>query len=672
MRDASPPALGFVEWFRMGDHAHAEEAIDGMTAAGVTHLRTQLSWAEHHLAEGPGWYDWLLPRLSEAFDVMTCVHYTPPSLSRTGRSSGAPRRLRDYADFIDAMLTRHGAHIDAVELWNEPNNLLDWDWRSDPDHLLFCEMIGDAAYWVRERGHPVVLGGPCPFDAALLDLMGQRGLLDLVSAVGLHGFPGTWDSDEASWSGWTPHLDEARAVLARHAPAVELWITETGYSTWDHDEMEQLRRFREVRAAPADRLYWYSWRDLAPDVAVQEGLWFDPRHYHMGVVDAKNRPKLVARLLREGGLGRLDRVAALAAPVVLRTASRPVVITGGCGFIGTNLAESFLADGDSVVVLDNLSRPGVDRNLALLREAHGDRVRPQITDIRARSLSAALEGARAVFHLAGQTAVTTSLADPTGDFDVNARGTLALLEAVRATVPDAPVVFASTNKVYGDLADLALEDRGDRCLPVDPALRRRGVGEDRPLDFRTPYGCSKGVADQYVLDYAASFGLRTAVLRMSCIYGPHQFGTEDQGWVAHFLLRALAEEEITVFGDGRQVRDVLHVRDAVMAYRATLDAIGSVSGQAFNLGGGPGNAISLAMLLAEIGRLAGAAPRVRHAPTRAGDQRYFVADTTRLEQATGWRCGTGWRAGVAEHWDWLARNRFTGVAPALRPRRVRA
>ncbi|MGR3480256.1 NAD-dependent epimerase/dehydratase family protein [Salipiger marinus] len=661
--------LGFVEWFRMGDHAHAETAIAMMRAAGVRRLRTQFSWAEYHMEGAEAWYDWLMPKLGDAFDLMPCFHYTPPSLSRTGRSSGAPHRLRDFADFVDLILTRHGRHFEAVELWNEPNNLLDWDWRADPDHCLYSDMMIDAAHWVRARGFPVVLGGPSPFDPIWLDLMGQRGLLALVDAVGVHGFPGTWDSEAGAWQGWEAQLASARDILDRYNPKAGLWITEAGYSTWAHDEMEQVRQYLAAHDAPADRLYWYAWRDIADEIAVQEGHWFDARHYHMGAVDAANRPKLLARLLTEGGAARARHVAALAAPSLRRTWARPVVITGGCGFIGTNLAESFLAEGEEVLLLDNLCRPGVEQNLEWLRDTYGPRAAVHVADIRhPRCAPAGLEEARAVFHLAAQTAVTTSLAHPSGDFEVNARGTVNLLEAVRATGRRIPVIYASTNKVYGDLEDVALDHLAEGYLPADPALRARGIGEDRPLDFHTPYGCSKGVAEQYVLDYARSYGMQSAVLRMSCIYGPHQFGTEDQGWVAHFLLRALAGAPITLFGDGDQVRDILHVSDAVAAYRATLDRIDAISGRAFNLGGGPENAVSLNRLLAEIGRLQGVAPEITHDRTRTGDQRYFVADTRALTEATGWQPVTGWKDGVASLRDWLARHRLPQT-PDIRTRR---
>ncbi len=661
---ARVPAFGFAEWFRPGERERVRDALAGLKAAGASHLRTHLSWAEYHAPGGAAWYDWLIPALGREIDLLPCVHYTPPSLSRTGASSGAPHRLKDYADFVDMVLTRYGEHFSHIELWNEPNNLLDWDWRADPEWDLFCEMIGNAAHWAEHRGWRAVLGGPSPFDPHWLDLMGRRGVLGVVSAVGLHGFPGTWNSAASGWTGWGAHVAEMRAVLDRHNPAAEVWITEAGYSTWRHDEAEQARRFRDALAAPADRLYWYGWQDIPRDVPVQEGLYFDPRHYHMGVTDAAGRPKLLRRMLEAEGVPGLARLPARPR----RAPERPVAVIGGAGFIGSNLADAFAAEGTDVVVLDNLSRPGVEANLDWLKGRHDRRVHPLLADVRdAAAVAEAVSGARAVFNFAAQVAVTTSLDDPLHDFAVNVGGTLGVLEAVRRHAPEAPVIFASTNKVYGNLADIPLDDADGRHLPADPELRARGVAEDRPLDFCTPYGCSKGAADQYVLDYAKSFGLKTAVLRMSCIYGRRQFGTEDQGWVAHFLIRALAGEPIAIFGDGRQVRDVLDVRDAVAAYRAVLAGIDGVAGQAFNLGGGPANAVALTDVLAEIAARTGTAPEIHHRPWRTGDQLYFVADTRRLARATGWAPRVGWRQGVADLADWLAAER----APTPR-RRLRA
>lgn len=664
--------FGFAEWFRPGEYDRTEEILPAILKSGASYLRTHLSWAEYLAPGGEDWFDWLIPKVGQAIDLLPCIHYTPPSLSRTGRSSGAPVDLKSYADFVDHVLTRYGRHFTHVELWNEPNNLLDWDWREDGDFALFCEMVGGAGYWAKHRGFKPVLGGPCPFDPFWLNLMGERSVLNVVDAVGFHGFPGTWDSEEGTWGGWDMHMGEMRRILDRYNPDAQIWITETGYSTWRNDEMEQARRFMRALSVPADRMYWYSWRDVPPDVPVQEGLWFDPRHYHLGAVTHDNQPKLLARLLTEGGTARLAEVAKLATPHVASKA-RPVVITGGSGFIGSNLADSLLKDGEDVVILDNLARAGVDQNLAWLRERHGDRVHPMLADVRdLRGIEAAFADAKAVFHLAAQTAVTTSLVHPLDDFEANARGTINVLEAVRKAGHKAPVIFASTNKVYGALEDVTMVPLDDRYMPADEAIRSHGIGEDRPLAFCTPYGCSKGVADQYVLDYAKSFDLPTAVLRMSCIYGPRQFGTEDQGWVAHFLIRALSGAPVSVYGDGKQVRDILHVDDAVAAYRGLLGSIDRLKGSVFNLGGGPRNAVSVLGVLREIEALTGRPLEIDFGDWRAGDQFFFVADTRKLELALDWQARVRWRAGLQHLAEWLAEHRFSGRGLAAEKRRVTA
>lgn len=346
---------------------------------------------------------------------------------------------------------------------------------------------------------------------------------------------------------------------------------------------------------------------------------------------------------------------------------RPVLVTGGAGFIGSNLADRLAGDGHRVRIYDALSRPGVQANLDWLIARHGDRIEPVIADIRDEArLADAAAGAQAVFHMAAQVAVTTSLIDPREDFAINIAATVGLLEALRTRAPDVPLIFASTNKVYGDLSDLDMVLADDAYRPADPVIHAHGVDERRPLDFHTPYGCSKGAADQYVLDYARSFGLRAAVLRMSCIYGRRQMGTEDQGWVAHFLIRALEGRPITLYGDGFQVRDILDVSDAVAAYLSVWRNIDAVSGGAFNLGGGPGNAVSLRRLLGHIGGLLGHEVDVSFSDWRAGDQRYFVADTRAAEAALGLGPKVEWRDGVAELARWLAQERGL-AAPIARP-----
>jgi CDP-paratose 2-epimerase len=658
---------GFVERFRPGDHEQAERSLSGILAGRARYLRTDLSWAALLGSEGEAWFDWLIPRLAREIELLPCIHFTTASLSPPGWSSGPPQKLRSYADFVDHILTRYGSHFTHVELWSEPNSLTDWNWREDGDFQLFCEMVGAAAFRAKRRGWKPVLGGPCPFHPHWLNLMGERGVLNLVDVVGLHGFPGTWHREERTWDGWE-NLDETRSILGRYNPQAEVWITETGYSTWRGGEIEQARRFATALSAPAERMYWDSWCDVPSDMPVHEGPSFEPRRYHLGAAKCDNRPKLLARLLTEGGAEGLEKFTRLTVPNIACN-SAPIVVTGGCGFIGSNLADSFLQQGEDVVILDNLCRPGVDQNLAWLMDRHGKRVHPALADVRDfAGVEAAVIDAKAVFHFAAQTAVTTSLTDPIDDFDVNARGAVNVLEAVRKAGKKAPIIFASTNKVYGALGDVELLELDDRYIPADESLRSRGIDEARPLDFCTPYGCSKGVADQYVLDYAKSYGLPTAVLRMSCIYGPRQFGTEDQGWVAHFLVRALSGEPISIYGNGKQVRDVLHVEDAVAAYRTVFENIDRVKGQAFNLGGGPLNAVSILTVLREIENLIGRPVEIRFDEWRAGDQYFFVADTGRLERTLGWQASIKWRDGIRHLAKWLAANRF-GDQPVLRAKR---
>lgn len=349
---------------------------------------------------------------------------------------------------------------------------------------------------------------------------------------------------------------------------------------------------------------------------------------------------------------------------------RPVLITGGAGFVGTNLAHNLLEDGIPVRIFDNLGRPGVERNLDWLKSVHGDRVQVDIADIRdVQAIRGAVHRVRQVFHFAAQVAVTTSVDDPATDFEVNLRGTLNLLEALRSARNPPPLIYTSTNKVYGDLEVLAVCSEGDRYVPRDEDIARYGVGENRPLDFHSPYGCSKGGADQYVLDYARSYELPTTVFRMSCIYGPHQYGTEDQGWVAHFLIRALQDQPITIYGDGLQVRDVLFVDDLVKALRLAGDNIGRLRGQAFNIGGGPARAISLIELVKLIEELHGRRPELKFAPWRTGDQKYYVSDTRKLNRAIGWQPEITVPDGIAATYEWL-RMYFEGETRYNRQRAV--
>jgi CDP-paratose 2-epimerase len=268
-----------------------------------------------------------------------------------------------------------------------------------------------------------------------------------------------------------------------------------------------------------------------------------------------------------------------------------------------------------------------------------------------------VDKATEIYHLAAQVAVTSSLADPVHDFEVNARGTLNILEAMRQRKDPPSLVFTSTNKVYGALEDLELRTEGRRCVPVDEKLRSSGVDEQRPLDFHSPYGCSKGAAEQYVRDYARCFGLRTIVFRMSCIYGPHQQGTEDQGWVAHFMLCARRGDTLRIFGDGLQVRDVLYVDDLVDAFQRATHASDTLAGKVFNIGGGPSNTLSLLELVEGIKVRNSIALHMHHSQPRTGDQRYYVSNTEAFRAATGWQARTPVDQGLQLLGEWIETSR---------------
>jgi len=343
------------------------------------------------------------------------------------------------------------------------------------------------------------------------------------------------------------------------------------------------------------------------------------------------------------------------------------LITGGAGFIGSNLAQRLLADGRRVLILDNLSRPGVRNNLRALQERYPQRLEVEIADVRdGAAVARAVGRATEIYHLAAQVAVTTSLESPVEDFEINARGTLNVLEAARARRPAPPLVFTSTNKVYGALNDVELVKKGQRYVPVSQEVRENGIGEHRPLDFHSPYGCSKGAADQYVLDYARSYDLPAVVFRMSCIYGPHQFGNEDQGWVAHFLIRARDGSPLTLFGDGCQVRDVLFVGDLVEAFLLAQQHMGRLAGQPFNIGGGTRNTLSLLELITLLEEHHELHLATQFAPWRTGDQRYYVSDTDRFSQATGWRPRVPPVEGIERLNSWLMQT----APPPARSRKV--
>jgi len=331
------------------------------------------------------------------------------------------------------------------------------------------------------------------------------------------------------------------------------------------------------------------------------------------------------------------------------------LITGGAGFIGCNFADKLLGRGDDVSVLDNCSRPGSEDNVTWLQGRY-PAVRIVRGDIRTdhQLLPAEDERHDNVHHLAGQVAVTTSVQDPRDDFESNALGTFNVLEAVRNSGNRPVLIYASTNKVYGGMEEITFVERETRYeyenLPG-------GVDESRGLDFHSPYGCSKGTGDQYVRDYARIYGLKTMVMRQSCIYGPRQFGIEDQGWVAWFTIAAVLGKNITIYGDGKQVRDLLHVDDLFEAWDIAEQKSETSSGDVFNIGGGPRFTLSLAELVSILTQLLGREIPLRYSDWRPGDQRVFISNIDKAWEQLGWQPRTDVEQGVTRLYEWVVENR---------------
>ncbi|NPV77017.1 MAG: SDR family NAD(P)-dependent oxidoreductase [Anaerolineae bacterium] len=338
--------------------------------------------------------------------------------------------------------------------------------------------------------------------------------------------------------------------------------------------------------------------------------------------------------------------------------SKLTLVTGGAGFIGCNYAARLLERGEKVVIYDNLSRHGAVKNLEWLHQRFGrDSFQLIQGDVReADRIRMAAENADAIVHLAAQVAVTTSVTNPREDFEINALGTFNVLEAARASGRNPVILYASTNKVYGGMEELRVLEDDRRYHYADLPL---GVSETQPLDFHSPYGCSKGAGDQYCRDYYRIYGIPTVVFRQSCIYGERQFGIEDQGWVAWFVIAALTNRQITIYGDGKQVRDILYIEDLLDAYDAAFEHVDTAAGQIFNIGGGPQNVMSIWIDFGPLlEKLLGKSIIVKRGDWRPGDQRIYVSDIRKAEQALGWTPRTPVETGIRRLFEWAKTNQF--------------
>jgi len=341
------------------------------------------------------------------------------------------------------------------------------------------------------------------------------------------------------------------------------------------------------------------------------------------------------------------------------TKSKNILIIGGAGFIGVNSARYFLDKGWNVTIFDNFSRKGTDVNIEHLKKDYPDGFKVVEGDIvtSPKKLDTLMDKNDVILHLAAQVAVTTSITDPRNDFEQNALGTFNVLEAVRKSKKQPMMLYASTNKVYGGLEHLSVQDADTRHEFGDDIARKHGISEKEQLDFHSPYGCSKGVADQYVIDYSRIYGLQTVVFRQSCIYGKHQFGIEDQGWVAWFTIAAMLEKPLKIFGTGKQVRDILFVEDLCRLYELAIENIDKISGNAYNTGGGPSNTLSLVELIDILNNKYKYKLDPPKEGSRAGDQPVFVADIRKAVADLGWKPEIGVEEGIEKMHKWLVENK---------------
>lgn len=641
------PKLGIVEWFKPGDYDRVREALDDLKEIGVKDLRTGISRHDWQTPENREWVDWLIPQMHKTAHIFPFFSFSSFNPGHKIHASSFPD-IETYPEFVASLIDRYSGYFKWVELGWPPNS---FEYASaNPDSFSrISDAVAQGARYARSQGKKTILGGIDSAHPAILGMLSGAGKLNDFDAAGLCRYPYYQDGQ---WNGWQQRIGEIERLLQKNQSNLKLWITEACRSTWPYDEVKQWREFVNTMNARVERVFWLRLYD--DDREDRETPAQDVRENHFGLKNANGKEKLLYKLLKNNRLDGIDDHPYInyEFPAIIK--EKYSLVAGGAGFIGANISKRLLSSGQRVMIFDNLDRPGVERNLQWLYDHYHGNLKIQIADVRdERRVNEAVKHADQVFNFSAQVAVTTSLQDPVYDCDVNIRGALNLLEAIRKFNPQAPLIFTSTNKVYGNLANLEFIPNGSRYNPVDHSIGLYGINEERPLDFHSPYGCSKGAADQYVIDYARSYSLNTAVFRMSCIYGPRQFGTEDQGWVAHFVMSILENKPITIYGDGKQVRDILYVEDLVDAFLLAMKNIDRIAGSAFNIGGGPGNTVSLLEILSMIRTLMQKEIKVRFEDWRTGDQLYYVSDIRKFSKETGWTPRYGVAQGIGKLARWI-------------------
>lgn len=646
----SGKTIGVTAYFRPGDQPHAEQILADLRTLGITHIRTLLSWTECRTPAGCAWYDWLIPAIARQAELLPCLVYTPEPAGNDAREPHDPEQNRNLLELIT---TRFSDHFNWLEL------SVDLDGRDGLDELSDTAWDGlrkaviDAAGWIKRQGKKTVVTVAAQCASRAFARMCNPDVLRHSDAIGICD-PWTAVRDHAHGHSCVTQL---RTLLKDQEGSPEVWITDAGFSPQRYNDHQQLRTLLDAVDAPAERVYWRATPQHADtEKTVPRVPRMEEHAHYPGLRLSDGAPTLLFRLLQDGGMDKVRRTLGLAArPVSVRETPGLALITGGAGFIGTNLADRMLTEDVPVLIYDNLARPGAERNLHWLFDRHRDGLEFELADVRNRhALRHALRHAAQVFHLAAQPALGTSLRHPIEDYEVNSCGTLSLLEELRLQAHRPPLIFTSTSKIYGTLGAIRLKKEHTRYEPEDRVMRHNGIGEEQALEFSSPFACSKGGAEQYVLNYAKNYGLPAMVLRIGSVYGTHQSGDQEHDWIAHFLRRTLQEQPITIHGDGLQVRDVLYVDDLVDAILLAQQHMTKGAGQAFNIGGGPGNTVSLRELIDLIEIVHGHTPLVSYQDWRPDDQRYFVSNISKFAAMTGWMPRTDVGDGIRRLYAWIA------------------